>query len=143
MCQPFILCILWANGLENLRAWAIFSRPCFEKHSWAFQLSTCCKLSKLTIKRKKKKKKIIKSAWVGKLCRHRIRTLHADILFSSWLKSGKNMLMKDTTHNRLTGIGIYSLHTTFYSKIINTQLNTAVFILLIQTCLLQHFQFTR
>ena len=34
-------------------------------------------------------------------------------------KSGKNMLMKDTTYNRLTGVGIYSLHTTFYAKIIN------------------------
>ena len=36
------------------------------------------------------------------------------------------MPMKDTTHSRLTGVGIYSLHTTFYAKI---QLNKAVFIL--------------
>ena len=39
------------------------------------------------------------------------------------------MLMKDTTHNRLTGFGIYSLGTIFYAKIINIQLNKAVFIL--------------
>ena len=38
------------------------------------------------------------------------------------------MLMKDTTHSRLIGVGIYSLHTTFYTKIINIQLNKAVFI---------------
>ena len=44
-------------------------------------------------------------------------------------KSGKNMLMKDTTHNRLTGLGIYSLHTTFYAKINQYTLNKAVFIL--------------
>ena len=31
------------------------------------------------------------------------------------------MLMKDTTHNRLTDVGIYSLHTTFYAKITNIQ----------------------
>ena len=37
------------------------------------------------------------------------------------------MLMKDTTHNRLTGFGIYSLHTIFYVKIINIQLNKAIF----------------
>ena len=28
------------------------------------------------------------------------------------------MLMKDKTHSRLNGVGIYSLHTTFYAKII-------------------------
>ena len=39
------------------------------------------------------------------------------------------MLMKDTTCNRLTGVGIYSLHTTFYAKVTNIQLNKAAFIL--------------
>ena len=46
----FASCGRW--GFENLHPWAIFSRPCFEKHSWALQFSICCKLSKLTIKRK-------------------------------------------------------------------------------------------
>ena len=40
-------------GFENLCPWAIFLRPCLEKHTWALQFSICCKLSKLTIKRKK------------------------------------------------------------------------------------------
>ena len=39
------------------------------------------------------------------------------------------MPMKDTTHGRLNSVGIYSLHTTFHAKIINVQLNKAVFIL--------------
>ena len=41
----------------------------------------------------------------------------------------KNMPMKDTIYNRRAGFGIYSLHTIFYAKIINTQWNKAVFIL--------------
>ena len=83
----------------------------------------------------------MQSAWVGKSCR---QDIHADIFFLLLLsKSGKNMLMKDTTHYRLTGFGIYSLLTIFYAKIINIQLDKAVFILKIQTRLLHHFQVTR
>ena len=74
----------------------------------------------------------MQSALVGKLCRHRTYMLTFYFLLLGF-KSGKNMLMKDTTHNRLTGVGIYSLHNIFYAKIINMQLNKAVFILLIQT----------
>ena len=115
----------FASCGRNLRPWAIFLRPCFEKHSWALQFSLCCKLSKLTIKRKKK---IMQSAWVGKLYQHMTQTLSFYFLLLV-LKASKNMLMKDITHSRLSGVGIYSLHTTFYAKIINIQLNQAAFIL--------------
>ena len=102
------------RGLENLRPWAIFLRPCIEKHAWAFQLSMCCKMSKQTIKRKENN--------ANSLGRKIILTWTYTLTFYFLLlvcKSGNNMLMKDTTHNRLTGFGIYSLDTTFYVKIIN------------------------
>ena len=66
------------------------------------------------------------SAWVGKLCQHTTYTL--PFYFLLVFKSSKNMLMKDKTHSRLTGVGIYSFDTTFYAKVINIQLNKAVFI---------------
>ena len=37
------------------------------------------------------------------------------------------MHIKNTTYNRLTSFGIYSLLTIFYAKVINIQLNEAVF----------------
>ena len=101
------------EGLENLRPWAIFCHPCIEKHSVAFQLLTCCKMGKQTIKRIENNAnslgRKIMPTW----------TYTLTFFFLLVFKSSKNMLMKDTTHNRLTGLGIYSLHTTFYAKIIN------------------------
>ena len=69
-------------------------------------------MSKHTIKRKENN--------ANSLGRKIMPTQTYTLTFDSLLlvfKSGKNMLMKDTTHNRLTGIGIYSLHTTFFAKI--------------------------
>ena len=102
-----------------LHLWAIFSRPCFEKHSRALQFSICCKLSKLTINRKEEENNAVSLENYAN--RHRTYTVTFYFLLLV-LESSKNMLMKDTTQSRLTGVGIYSLHT-FYAKIINRQWN--------------------